>query len=247
MARGSSAGFDRHITIFSPEGRIYQVEYAFKAINSTNLTAVSVKGKDTACIAVLKKVPDKLIVPSSVTSLYALTPSIGCAIIGIVPDCRFQAERLQYEAAKWKYEKGYAIHCDHLARRVADMNQFYTQNAEMRSLGCALLMIGFDDEKNEPMLYKADPAGYYTGLVAGSIGTKQQSAVSVLEKKLKKKPDLTGDKTIQLALQCLQTSLAIDIKSAEVEVAVVSSEKRFFTRLTDEEVEQHLNVIAQQE
>ena len=105
MSRGSSAGYDRHITIFSPEGRIYQVEYAFKAVNSVNLTATALCGKNTVCAATLKKVPvrfdlsslqrkcvysfqDKLIVPSSVTSMYQITDTIGAIVLGIVPDCR---------------------------------------------------------------------------------------------------------------------------------------------------------------
>ncbi|VDM99774.1 unnamed protein product [Thelazia callipaeda] len=204
MSRGSSAGFDRHITIFSPEGRVYQVEYAFKAINSTNLTAVGVKGVDCAVIAVQKRVPfnssivvylqDKLIVADSVTSLYQLTPTIGCAMVA---DSKFQVKRAQIEAAEWKYENGYNMSVEQLSRRMADLNQYYTQNAELRSLGCVMLLISYDEEDG-PQIFRVDPAGHYRGMRGVGVGVKQQPANSFLEKKLRRKTDFDYEGTVQV-------------------------------------------------
>jgi len=246
MSRGSSAGFDRHITIFSPEGRIYQVEYAFKAINSVNLSAVAVRGADSAAIAVQKRVPDKLILADSVTSIYQLSPTIGSVVIGLIPDAKFQVRRAIMEAAEWKYHNGYDMPVEQLARRMADINQFYTQNAEMRSLGTMMMMLAYDDEDG-PRIFRVDPAGYYKGIKGIGVGVKQQAVNSFLEKKLKKKTDFTYDESVQLALESLQTALGNDLKSHEVEVVTINKREAGIKRLTADEIEHHLNTIAERD
>merc|ERR1712216_35135 len=239
-ARGSSAGYDRHITIFSPEGRLYQVEYAFKAIKTSGLTSVGVRGADSCVVLTQRKIPDKLHDAESVTNMYHITDKIGLVMTGIVPDARASVSRLRSEAAQFKFDYGYEIPVSYLAKRAADLAQVYTQHANMRPLGIAMIIIGMDveGERKIPQLFQCDPAGYYVVYKATSAGQKEQEANNFLEKRYKSDPNpsLSYDDTVQLALATLQNVLGSDLKAADIEACVVRNDALKFTKLSNDEV-----------
>jgi len=243
MSRGSSAGYDRQITIFSPEGRLYQVEYAFKAARSDGITSIGVRGKDSCVLVTQKKVPDKLLDATSVTRLFKITDNIGCVCTGMIADAQDQVNRARQIASEFKYKNGYDIPVHHLAYKVADNSQIYTQYAFMRALGVVTLFCSIDDEKG-PQLWKCDPAGHAVGYKACSAGNKEQEANNFLEKKIKANPEMTLDQTIETAIIALQTVIGSDLKPADIEVAVVAAQNRKFTMLSEQEIDTRLTAIS---
>lgn len=95
-------GYDRQITVFSPSGHLFQSEYAFKAVNSSGLTSISVKGKNSVVVVTQKKIVDKLIHGDSVTHLFNITQRIGCVMTGMMADCRSVVTRAREEAVNFQ-------------------------------------------------------------------------------------------------------------------------------------------------
>lgn len=246
MSRGGS-GYDRHITIFSPEGRLYQVEYAFKAVKQSGNTSIGIRGADCVCFVTQKKVPDKLIDPDSMSRVFKITKYIGMLVTGLPADSRSIVQNARQQAAEFRFKFGYEIPIDFLAKVLADKAQVYTQHAYMRPLGVIPMLIAIDEERG-PSLFKVDPAGYYVGYKATAVGAKETEATNLLEKKMKGNPSLSYEATVQLAIATLQNVLSEEFKSTEIEVGVVrAGEDSSFKVLTPEEVDTFLVAISERD
>jgi len=266
MARNMQ--YDRHITVFSPEGKLYQIEYSFKAIRLPGDTTIGVRGKDAVCLITTKKIEDKLVDASSVTRMYRISPTIGCCVTGRLPDARALIYKTRQIAAEFQFDNGYAIPVRHLANELANYNQLFTQHAYKRVPGVSLLFCSVDDEIG-PRLYMVDPAGACYGYHAISTGAKEQEGMSTLEKMMKEKRakdkeekksedeeapstsskvlNLNEAETVEFAIEALQKVLGVDFKSNQVEVAVVSKDRTRFRSLGEKEIDEYLTRISEKD
>eukprot|EP01029_Cantina_marsupialis_P009916 TRINITY_DN22832_c0_g1_i1.p1 TRINITY_DN22832_c0_g1~~TRINITY_DN22832_c0_g1_i1.p1 ORF type:complete len:241 (-),score=72.62 TRINITY_DN22832_c0_g1_i1:608-1330(-) len=239
-----SRGGDRNITVFSSEGRLYQIEYALRASKTGDLTSVGVCGKDVVAMVCQKKVFDKLVDPSSITRMFAITPTIGCVVTGLMADGKYQVQKAREIASDFEHDNGYEIPIPLLAERIADLNQVYTQKAARRPMAVTMVIGGLDIEDGS-QLFKIDLAGHFAGFKAVSAGSKEVPAMKFLEKKVKV-ANMNEKKAVETAILCLQNTLSTDFKPSDIEVAVIKKDERFRV-LSEDEVEVYLSEIAERD
>ena len=163
---------DKTMKVFSPDGRIYQIEYAFKAINSFGQTSIAVRGQDCVVVCSQKKVPDKLIVADSVTNIFNISDCIGAVIVGNMNDARVMVAQIRQIAAQFKYDNQYEIPVPVLAQRIGNELQRAGQRAGIRPFCCMITLVGCDEEFG-PQVFKIDPSGSSIGFKALATGSKE--------------------------------------------------------------------------
>lgn len=238
MQMAPQMGYDRAITVFSPDGRLFQVEYAREAVKR-GTTAVGVKAKDGVALLVDKRVTSKLLEAASIEKIFQIDDHIGAATSGLVADARALIDRARVEAQINKVTYDEPIGVETLAKKICDFKQTYTQYGGVRPFGTALLIAGVDD--NRARLFETDPSGALLEYKATGIGSGRAETLEVFEKKYT--DDIKLDGAIVLGLDALYTTAEGVFNASTIEIGVIELAARKFRKLHPSEVEKYVNQV----
>ena len=227
--------YDRAITIFSPEGRLYQVEYALELVKR-GAPIVGVSCKEGVVLAANETPESDLEDPEYFRKIFQLDDHVASAIAGLSSDARIligQA-RVFCQSNKLLYDE--AVDIEILARRIGDMAQVYTQHAGVRPFGVSMVLAGVDDTGSR--ILTTDPSGAYRGFKATAVGRKSEEANKILEENYT--ADLSLEDAIKLAVDAVKTASDTEITSKNVKIAVIKSDNKTFERIPEEKVATYL-------
>ena len=178
----SGRGYDHGITTFSPDGRLFQVEYARESVKRGTTTA-GLKFKNGVVLVCDKRIISRLIIPESIEKMFKIDNHVGVATSGLMADARQLVARSRVEAQINRITYGATVPIDVLVKKICDFKQSFTQYGGSRPFGTALLIGGVDD--NGIHLYETDPSGAYQSYHAGAIGSGRNTVIEYFEKNLK--------------------------------------------------------------
>jgi len=221
MQPGNMA-YDRAITVFSPDGRLFQVEYAREAVKR-GTTTVGLKFKDGVVLIIDKRITSRLIEPESIEKIFKIADHVGCATSGLVADARVLVDRARVESQIHKITYNEHTGIEILVKKICDFKQNYTQYGGVRPFGTALLVAGVDEEGEH--LFETDPSGALMAYKAGSIGAGRNAVMEIFEEEYK--DNMSMDQAIALGLKALNQATEGGLNAPAVEIGVVTRKKKF--------------------
>lgn len=222
--------YDRGSTVFSPDGRLFQVEYAREAVKKGS-TTIGIKYDKGVMLIVDRKVTSRLLEPKSTEKIHEIDDYIGCATSGLVADARILVDEARKEAQVHRVNFGENIGVEMLVKKVCDHEQNFTQYGGVRPFGTALLVAGTDDMGAH--LFETDPSGALVAYKATSIGSGRPVVMDMLEKDFK--DDMSFEDAAKLGLKAMAAAVEDKLKAESVEIGVAEIGKKF-RRLSESEV-----------
>lgn len=226
--------YDRAITVFSPDGRLFQVEYAVETVNR-GATILGITCSEGVVLGAEETIETKLEDPDFSWKLYKVDDHVGAAIVGLSSDARILIDQSRIYAQSNRLMYDEPIDVEVITKRVGDLKQLYTQHAGVRPFGVSILFGGVDRMGNR--LFATHPSGSYRGYKAVAVGVGRETVINILKKEYHENMKL--DEAIKLAIKCLVKALEAREQPTRVKISVIPSATKKLKVLTDKEIEAH--------
>jgi proteasome alpha subunit len=220
-------GYDRAITMFSPDGRLLQVEYAKKTVKQ-GTTAIGIVCKDGVVLVADKRIIDRLMVPESIEKIYQIDEHIAVTVSGLVSDGRVLIERAQLKAQQHRVAFDSPIDIIEIIKDISDLKQLCTQSGGLRPFGVSLMVAGIDGEG--PKLYVTEPSGIYFAYRATVIGEGETEILDILNKEYK--DTIKIEEALKLCIKSLKKVLDANFNSDRIDAVYISTEDKKFNKVT---------------
>ena len=225
-------GYDRAITMFSPDGRLLQVEYAKKTVRQGS-TAIAMVCTDGLLFVTDKRIIDSLVVPESVEKIWQIDEHIGVTASGILSDARVLIERAQLRAQQHRITYDSPIDTLTIVKDICDLKQVCTQSGGLRPFGVSILVAGIDD--HTPKLYETDPTGIFFQYKATAIGEGEVEIEEILHKEYA--DSLTIEEGLKLSLKALKKILGENFNVTRIDAAYIKTDEKKFRKFSRDKIE----------
>ncbi len=232
-------GYDRAITVFSPDGRLYQVEYAIETVRRGTI-AVGIKSKDGIVIAVEEK-PRKLQISNIAQKLFQIDDHVGVAAAGYIPDARSQVDNARFFSQSNKLIYDESVDVESIAKHLADQCQQFTQYAGVRPFGVALILGGVDSAGTQ--LYLTDPSGTYISYDAVAIVSGSDQVTEFLEKNYK--PDISLIDAAALATASIYIASDEKEGTQHIKMSQIKADTKSFEIIPEEQIIEYSKIATE--
>ena len=231
--------YDRAITVFSPDGRLFQVEYALETVNR-GATIIGITCSEGVVLGAEEKLESSLQDPNFTWKIFEVDEHIGAAVVGLGSDARVLIDQARIYAQSNRLLYDEPIDIEIIAKRIGDIKQLYTQHAGVRPFGVSILFGGVD--KTGCKLFMTDPSGSYRSFKAVALGIGRETAEKILKEEYRE--NLTLEEAIKLAVKCLVKALEARGEKPRLRIGVIPAETKKVRMLPLGEIEGYIKSLG---
>jgi proteasome alpha subunit len=231
MGQSKVPAYDKAATMFSPDGRLYQVEYASKIVEQGS-TGVGIICADGVVLAADKSIQSKLVIPESIEKIFKVDENIAVVSAGLVGDARRLVGIARRQAQDNKMVFSENIQVEAMAKEIAETKQAFTQYGGLRPFGVAFIIGGLDEKG--PKLFETEPSGALAEYRAVAVGRNKEKAMEVLEKEFKE--GLLVPDAVALAFKAIEKSMPEKEKFTLTRAEFAVIDKNGFRHLSEREL-----------